>query len=168
MRRVLVFALTLLTAVLLQTTVFAQLKIAGVSPDLLLAVVISFALLEGPSAGATLGFSGGFLRDLLLDGPTGLTGLSYLVIGYVVGSVRPYIGTNSVLVPAVGVFVGSVAATGLYEVLQPLMGQRTPPFSRAISVVMLTALYNTILVPFIYPSVRRIASFYRPEKVYQW
>lgn len=168
MRRVLVFALTLLTAVLLQTTVFAQLKIAGVSPDLLLAVVISFALLEGPSAGATLGFCGGFMRDLLLDGPTGLTGLSYLVVGYVIGSVRPYIGTNTVFVPAAGVFLGSMAATGFYEVLQPLMGQKTPPLGRVISVIMLTALYNTILVPFIYPPVRRIAAFYRPEKVYQW
>lgn len=167
MRRVLVFALTLLTAVLLQTTVFAQLRILGVSPDLLLAVVISFALLEGPSAGAVLGFAGGFLRDLLLDAPTGLTGLSYLVVGYVVGSVRPYIESNSVFTPAAGVFAGSIAATGFYELLQALFGVRPAPFSRAISVIMLTAVYNTILVPFIYPPVRRIAAFYRPEKVYQ-
>jgi rod shape-determining protein MreD len=168
LRRVLVFGLTLLTAVLLQTTVFAQLKILGVSPDLLLAVVICFALLEGPSAGAVLGFAGGFLRDLLLDAPAGLTGLSYLVIGYVVGSIRPYIGSNTVFVPAAGVFLGSIAATGLYEVLQALFGQRPAPVSRAISVVLLTGVYNTILVPFIYPPVRRIAAFYKPEKVYQW
>ncbi|MGQ0679456.1 MAG: rod shape-determining protein MreD [Actinomycetota bacterium] len=168
MRRALVFALTLLSAVLLQTTVFGQLRIAGVSPDLLLAVVISFALLEGPSAGAVLGFAGGFLRDLLLDAPVGITGLSYLVIGYLVGSIRPYIGSNTVFVPAAGIFLGSMGATALYEVFQALLGQRTPPLSRAMSVIALTALYNTILVPFIYPPVRRIASFYRPEKVYQW
>lgn len=141
---------------------------AGVSPDLLLAVVICFAILEGPSAGAALGFFGGFLRDLLLDAPAGLTGLSYLVIGYVVGSVRPYVGSETVFVPAAGVFLGSAAATGLYELLQALLGQRIPPLSRALAVIGLTALYNTILVPFIYPPLKRIASFYRPEKVYQW
>jgi hypothetical protein len=61
-----------------------------------------------------------------------------------------------------------MAATGLYEVLQSIFGQRVAPISRSIAVVLLTAVYNTILVPFIYPPVRRIATFYRPEKVYQW
>lgn len=167
MRRALVFALTLLTAVLLQTTVFDQLKIAGVAPDLILALVIVFALLEGPSAGAMLGFCGGFLRDLLLSGPLGLTGLSFLIIGYLVGSLRPYIGSNNVAVPAIGVFLGSTAGTGLYQLLLVLFGQPTPALLRAISVTFLSALYNTILVPFIYPPVRRLASFYRPDKVYR-
>lgn len=168
MRRGLTFALILLTAVLAQTTLFAKLQILGVAPDLVVAVVISFALLEGPSVGGILGFSGGFLRDLLLNAPVGLTGLSYVVVGYVVGIIRPYISPSTVFVPAAGTFVGSAVATGLYEVLQVLVGQRTAPLSRALQVVVLTALYNTILVPFIYPPIRKIASFYRPEKVYQW
>lgn len=168
MKRGALFALILLTAVLLQTTVFAKLRILDVSPDLLLAVVITFALLEGPTVGAVLGFSGGFMRDLLLDAPTGLTGLSYLLVGYVVGIVRPYISSTTIFVPLTGIFVGSMAATGLYEVFQALLGERTPPLSRAIQVVLLTAVYNTLLVPFIYPLLKRIVSFYRPEKVYQW
>ncbi len=168
MKRFGIFSLTLLTAVLLQTTVFSKLKILDVSPDLLLAVVICFALLEGPTVGGVLGFSGGFMRDLLLDAPMGLTGLAYLIVGYIAGSIRPYISSTSVFVPAACVFAGTALATGLYEIFQALLGQRTPPMSRAIQVVVLTALYNTILVPFIYPPVRRIVSFYRPERVYQW
>jgi rod shape-determining protein MreD len=168
MKRFGIFSLTLLTAVLLQTTVFSKLKILDVSPDLLLAVVICFALLEGPTVGGVLGFSGGFMRDLLLDAPMGLTGLAYLIVGYIAGSIRPYISSTSVFVPAACVFAGTALATGLYEIFQALLGQRTPPTSRAIQVVVLTALYNTILVPFIYPPVRRIVSFYRPERVYQW
>lgn len=168
MRRLAIFVLTLLTAVLLQTTVFAKMQILNVSPDILLAVIICFALLDGPSVGAVLGFSGGFFRDLLLDAPMGLTGLSYLIVGYVAGSIRPYISSTSVFVPAAGVFAGTVMATLIYEILQALLGQRTPPLSRAVQVVVLTAVYNTILVPFIYPPVRRIVSSYRPERVQQW
>ena len=168
MKRPSIFGLSLLTAVLLQTTFFSKLRILGVSPDLLLAVVICFALLEGPTVGGVLGFSGGFLRDLLLDAPIGLTGLAYLTVGYIAGSIRPYISSTSVFVPAAGVLAGSAVATTLYELFQALLGQRTPPASRAFQVVLLTALYNTILVPFIYPPVRRIVSFYRPERVYQW
>lgn len=168
MKRGALFALTLLTAVLLQTTAFAKLRILDVSPDLLLVVVISFALLEGPTVGSVLGFSGGFMRDLLLDAPAGLTGLSYLLVGYMVGIARPYISSSSIFVPLAGIFAGTMAATGLYEIFQALLGERTPPLSRAIQVVLLTAIYNALLVPFIYPLLRRIASFYRPEKVYQW
>jgi rod shape-determining protein MreD len=168
MRRTAVFGLTILTAVLLQSTIFARLTLFGVAPDLVLAVVISFALIEGPSAGALLGFSGGLLRDLLLDAPTGLTGLAYLVIGYVVGSIRPYLQSTSVFVPAAGIFFGSMAATTVYEVLQALLGERTGPISRSLEVVLLTAVYNTILAPFVYPPVRRIAALYRPERVFQW
>jgi rod shape-determining protein MreD len=168
MRRSAAFGLTILTAVLLQSTVFARLTLFGVSPDLVLAVVISFALIEGPIAGAVLGFSGGLLRDLLLDAPKGLTGLSYLIVGYAVGSIRPYLQTTSVMVPVAGVFAGSLAASALYEVLQAMLGRRTGGFDRAIAVVVLTAVYNTLLVPFVYPPVKRIAGLYRPEKVFQW
>lgn len=168
MKRGTLFALTLLTAVLLQTTVFAKLRILDVSPDLLLVVVISFALLEGPTIGSVVGFAGGFMRDLLLDAPTGLTGLSYLLVGYMVGIARPYISSSTIFVPLAGIFAGTMVATGLYEIFQALLGERTPPPSRAVQVVVLTALYNTLLVPFIYPLLRRIVNFYRPEKVYQW
>ncbi|MDQ4149676.1 MAG: rod shape-determining protein MreD [Actinomycetota bacterium] len=168
MRRGAVFGLTVLTAVLLQSTVFARLTIFSVSPDLVLAVVICFALIDGPTTGSILGFSGGMLRDLLLDAPKGLTGLSYLIVGYVVGSIRPYFQTTSVVVPLMGMFAGSLGASLLYELLEGMLGRRTGSVGRALIVVLLTAVYNTILVPFLYPLVRRIALLYRTEKVYQW
>ncbi|HEX2258771.1 MAG TPA: rod shape-determining protein MreD [Actinomycetota bacterium] len=168
MRRSAVFGLTILTAVLLQSTVFARLTLFGVSPDLVVAVVICFALIEGATAGAVLGFSGGLLRDLLLDSPKGLTGLSYLIVGYTVGSIRPYLQSTSVMVPAAGVFAGSLSASALYEMLQAMLGRRTGGLDRAIVVILLTAIYNTLLVPFVYPPVKRIAALYRPEKVVQW
>lgn len=168
MRRAAVFGLTMLTAVLLQSTLFARLTIFGVSPDLVLAVVICFALVDGPVTGSLVGFSGGLLRDLLLDSPKGLTGLSFLLVGYVVGSIRPYLQTTSVITTLAGMFVGSLFASLLYEVLEGMLGRRTGPMGRAIMVVILTAVYNTILVPFLYPAIKRIAAIYRPEKVYQW
>lgn len=168
MRRSAAFGLTILTAVLLQSTVFARLTLFGVSPDLVVAVVICFALVEGATLGAVLGFSGGLLRDLLLDAPKGLTGLSYLIVGYTVGSIRPYLQTTSVMVPVAGVFAGSLASSVLYEVLQAMLGRRTGGLDRAVVVVFLTAIYNMLLVPFVYPPVKRIAALYRPEKVVQW
>lgn len=169
MRRTLAFSLVILTAVLLQTTVFVRyVTLFGITPDLILVVVISFALLEGPAVGATAGFGGGLLKDLLLAGPKGLTGLAYLIVGYVVGIVRPYVQSTSVLLPMAGIFSGSLAGSAIYVILAALLGQSLGPPRRVIEVVFLTAVYNTILVPFVYPVVRKVTVTYKSEKVYRW
>lgn len=169
MRRFAVFSLVLLTAVLLQTTFFARyVTLFGITPDLILVVVISFAILEGPTVGATSGFGGGLLRDLLVAAPKGLTGLAYLIVGYGVGIVRPYVQSTSVVVPVLGIFAGSLAGSFLYVVLTVLLGEPIHSPARVAQVVFLTAAYNTLLVPFVYPVVRKITSVYKSEKVYRW
>lgn len=168
MRRLAIFSLVMLTAVLLQTTVFPRVKLFGVEPDLILVVVISLALLEGPTTGATAGFGGGLLKDLLLDAPTGITGFSHLLVGYAIGSIRPYVQSTSVFVPVSGIFLGSLVGTALYEVIDALLGRTSASFDRVLKVIVLTAFYNALLVPFVYPLIRRITGMYRNEKVYRW
>ncbi|HMC09338.1 MAG TPA: rod shape-determining protein MreD [Actinomycetota bacterium] len=167
MRRSVGTSLVILTALILQTTVLPHLALFRVAPDLLLVVVISVALARGPSAGALAGFAGGVLRDLLLDGPTGLSALAYLSVGYVVGAVLPYVQSSSVAVPLVGVFAGSLAGTAFYNVLALLLGVRAQPLNRMAQVVVLTAVYNTLLVPFAYPVVRWVTANPRGEPLYQ-
>lgn len=167
MRRIAIFTLIILTAELLQSTLFAR-AFFGVAPDLLLVVVISFAILEGPTSGAIAGFSAGLLRDLLLDAPKGITGLAYLLVGYVVGAIRPYVQSMSVFVPVAGIFSGSLFGSALYEILRALLGQQNLPLSRQLRVVILTATYNTLLAPFVYPVVRKVVESYQREKVYRW
>ncbi|MGH2773505.1 MAG: rod shape-determining protein MreD [Actinomycetota bacterium] len=168
MRRLAAFSLIVLLAVLLQNTVFAGLKMFGVSPDIVVVVVVCFAMLEGPTTGAMVGFWGGLLRDLFLSAPKGLTGLSYLLVGYVVGIVRPYVESTSVLVPVAGVFFGSLGAAGLYEILEALLGRQGVSLGKSIKVVVLLSVYNSLLAPFIYPVVRRAAMIERPKRVYLW
>ncbi|MCA1839743.1 MAG: rod shape-determining protein MreD [Actinomycetota bacterium] len=167
MKKVAFFTLIILTAELLQSTLFAR-SFFGVAPDLLLVVVISFALLEGPTTGAMAGFSAGLLRDLLLDAPKGITGLAYLIVGYVVGSVRPYVQSMSVFVPVAGILGGSLFGSALYEILRALLGQQSLSFGRQLRVVLLTAVYNTLLTPFVYPVIRKVVETYNREKVYRW
>ena len=71
MRRVLLFAAVILTALLLQSTVFAQIKLLGVEPELMYLVTILVAILEGPQEGAVVGFAGGMAQDFLLNTPKG-------------------------------------------------------------------------------------------------
>ena len=45
----------IVTALLLQSTIFAQIKLLGVRPELLYLVTIVIAILEGPQEGAIVG-----------------------------------------------------------------------------------------------------------------
>lgn len=166
MRRNLGISGLILAALLIQTTVLPHLALFQVVPDLLLVVVICIGLVEGPSAGAVSGFAAGLLRDFLLNSPTGLSSLAYLAVGYAVGAIRPYVQSSSVAVPLAGVFVGSVVGTAFYIALSLLLGVPAEPLSRLIQVVLLTALYNTLLVPFAYPVVRRLAGRPSTESVF--
>jgi len=157
MRRSVGISLLILTALLLQTTVLPHLALFRVVPDLMLVVVICIGLVRGPSSGATAGFVGGMLRDLLLDAPTGLSALAYVTVGYVVGAIRPYVQSSNVAVPLVGVFAGSVVGTAFYTMLALLLGVPAQPIDRLAQVIVLTGVYNTLLVPFAYPVVRRVA-----------
>lgn len=167
MRRLGVFSAIMLAAVLLQTTVLPQLTLFGAAPDLVLLVTISMGLLEGPIAGAATGVAGGLLEDLLLTAVTGLTALTYLLVGYTVGKIRPYVQSTSVLVPVAGIFVGTVAAQLLYAALSVLLGGPASAMDRVIQTSMLMGLYNAIIAPFVYPVARRAASF-RTEKTARW
>lgn len=159
----------ILTAVLLQTTVFARfVTLFGITPDLILVVVISFGLQEGPTMGVVSGFGGGMLKDLMLSAPKGLTGISYLIVGYLVGIVRPYVQSTSVALPILGIFTGSLVGSAIYVILGALLGQALGAPSRVLEVVFLTAVYNTILVPFVYPVVRKVSEALKSEKVYRW
>lgn len=169
MKRFGALALVMLTAVLLQTALLARyVTFFGITPDLVLIIVISLALMEGPTTGAAAGFGGGLLRDFLIRGPVGLGGLAHLLTGYAVGRIRPFVQSTSVFLPVAAVAVGTLAGTALYSLFRVIFDQPTDSFGRVMATIALTALYNTLLVPFVYPVVRAITRLYRKEQVYKW
>ncbi|HWD08730.1 MAG TPA: rod shape-determining protein MreD [Actinomycetota bacterium] len=166
MRRVIGTSALIVLGLVVQTTVMPHLALFRVVPDLLLVVVICVGLVEGPSAGAVAGFGGGLLRDFLLNAPTGLSALAYLSVGYAVGAIRPYVQSSSFLVPFAGVFLGSLAGNTLYIGLSLLLGVPSEPLVRVVEVLVLSAIYNTLLVPFVYPLARKLATEPSSEAIY--
>jgi rod shape-determining protein MreD len=75
----------LLAAALLQSTLFAQLRLFGAAPDLVLVAVVAWTLLRGTPEGYVWAFAGGLALDLLSGGPFGLSALVLLLIAAVLG-----------------------------------------------------------------------------------
>ncbi|MFI5393776.1 MAG: rod shape-determining protein MreD, partial [Myxococcota bacterium] len=115
-RRVLSIIAIVVTALLLQSTVFAELKLLGVRPELMYLVTIIIAILEGPQEGAVVGFAGGMAQDFMLNQPKGITALTLTLVGYSVGLARQYIVSPSPLLPTILVAVGTAAGLIFYQV----------------------------------------------------
>ncbi len=165
LRRVLVLAAVIVTALLLQSTVFAELRLLGIRPELLYMVTTIIALLEGPNEGAVVGFAAGLAQDFLMNQPKGITALTLTLVGYGVGMGRQFIVSASPLIPTVVVFVATVVGVAFYEVVSFLLGNFEEPVSYAIKVALLTAVYGAVLTPIVYPLLRRILEGSRPRKV---
>ena len=165
LRRTLALGAVIVTALLLQSTIFTQVKLVGVRPELLYVVTISMAILEGPNEGAIVGFAGGMAQDFLLNQPKGITALTLTLLGYAIGLARQYIVSPSPLLPTVLVAVGTFAGVVLYEIVSFLLGQSDDPLLFSLRVALLTAVYNAILTPLVYPVLRRIFEGSRPKRV---
>ncbi|NIW78920.1 MAG: rod shape-determining protein MreD [Calditrichae bacterium] len=90
-RYILVFAL----ALLLQATFIKFIEILNWSPDLILIVLVMFALQFGQSVGTTAGFLIGVLGDLISGGLLGLGALSKTITGFIAGGIGRFFQERS-------------------------------------------------------------------------
>ena len=165
--RILAIALVVIVAIALQSAVLARMTLLGVIPQLVFVVVVTLAYLDGERVGAAAGFAGGLLQDLLLPlSIVGLTALVYTLIGYGVGTLRQYTTAESVWTPVFAVTIASAVAEISYATLAVLLGQQWVSISYTFKVIGLIVLYNTLLTPFVFPLVRKVASRFRPQRVY--
>lgn len=167
--RMLAVGAVLVVAVALQSTLLAQVTVLGVIPQVVLVVVVCLAYLDGERVGVVTGFFAGLLQDLL-PFPTiiGLTALVYTLVGYAVGNLRQYAPAESVWTPVLAVAVASAVAQLSYAALAIILGEPWVGLGYTARVAGLVVLYNTLLTPFVFPLVRRVADRFRPERVHRW
>ncbi|HEX4902462.1 MAG TPA: rod shape-determining protein MreD [Acidimicrobiales bacterium] len=138
--------LSLVVVVLLtvQTTWLADLRPFGETGDLLLLLAIAAGMAGGPHRGAAVGFIAGLAMDLVLLTPLGLSSLTYLAVGYVVGTVHDGVLRSAPWIPVLVTFLASVVGVVFFVVLGQLVGQqfRVPNLPR---IVLVTAVINTVL-----------------------
>jgi rod shape-determining protein MreD len=166
-RRALLLSAVILTALILQTTVFAEVNLLGAKPELMYLLTICFAILEGPSSGAITGFAGGMAQDFLLDAPKGITALTLTLLGYATGMARQYIVTPSPVLPVLLVGGGTLRVSFLRDRVVPARPAEHR-MAYLFRVALLSGLYNAILTPLVFPLLRRAAEGSRSRRMARW
>lgn len=137
----------LLLAVILHTAVFPQLRLLGVSADVLLLLPIAAAIAAGPERGATVGFISGLLADCFLQTPFGLSALAFCLVGWGVGSFQSTILHATWWIPMVTAAAASAAGIVVYAGLGAVVGQDQLVSTGLVKVIVVVAAINALLAP---------------------
>lgn len=142
--------LLVITTVLMQTSIFSNLKIAGVIPDVVLVAVLGVAYRNGPETGAVFGFAAGLTLDLFLRTPFGLSALAFSLTGYFLGLLQSsMLHTTKWMTPLLGA-VGGLLGNLLFRGVGTIVGQEQFLNGHSLRVTVTAAGYDALISPVVF------------------
>lgn len=115
--RVLFVLLQTVILYILQTSVFSEIALAGVVPDLLLILVISVAFMRGRIPAMLTGLVAGLVLDCSYNSVIGILALFYMFIGYLAGYAHKVYDENDYTIPLVLIGAGELLYNLMYYIV---------------------------------------------------
>lgn len=156
MRRYLPTIGAVVVAGILQAGLAPYMAIGGITPNFLLLVTVTIALVQGPAAGCSAGFACGLIFDLLGSGPVGPMILVLSVTGYLAGLLHENMFAEGWLLPITVLGIAALGSEIAYGLILDLLGSGGPVLLTFITKTLPTAVYNTVLGLLVYPWLARI------------
>lgn len=155
-RRGVVTALVLVVCYLLQCTVFPNLAMASIKPNLLMIVTASFGFMCGHRYGMLVGFFAGLLVDIQSGSILGFYALLYLLTGYANGKFMQIYYDDDVKLPLC-LIGGSDLLYGLAVYFLQFMLRSEFNFIYYLNHIIIPELIYTIVAALVlYPLIRLI------------
>ena len=147
--------IVLIAAFLIQLLFLDRIKIAGARPDLLVLLVIFFAIFFGPSAGAEAGFVSGLFKDTYSLDIFGVNIVLLSLTGFIVGGLSPKLFKESKLTQALLVFASSVLCMIIHYFASSLILKITyvtlPEYLYGL--ILPSSFYTTMLSVLLFPAL---------------
>jgi rod shape-determining protein MreD len=156
--RLLILSIWVILGVVIQTTWLASLHLP-VIPDLILIMTISYGLLRGPQPGLHFGIGAGFFVDLVSGNIVGVRALSKMMAGFAAGFMEKNIFKDSLVVPAIVVFVGTIVCELFNIVMLKAFKANYDIWYNLLVTILLLAFFNALLAPLIYHFMLRLERF---------
>lgn len=151
MRSKTIFYIILIFAfVLIQVTFINFISVFGVTPNIVIILIVSISLLQGRIDGAVVGFSAGLCLDAIVGISLGVQALLGMLLGLALGNINKRFFKENVLVMILCTFVSTI----LYE-----SAAISSFYLYGNSVDLLTNLRNVILPEAIFNSALGVVLF---------
>lgn len=159
-RGVLWFILVL-AAALFQSTWPDSLKVQDVVPDLVLLLVVFFALTDGEERAMFTGVVGGIYQDAVSNSVLGHHVLCLVIVGYTVGRISNRLVTEHPAVKGGLVFISGVPEGILYVMVLYVQNPSIHATTMILEKVVPAAFYTALITPLVFPLLTRL--FQRTE-----
>lgn len=164
LRKNLYWAGLVLVTALVEVTWLRAVRIGDVVPDLVLLLVVYFAMTSGPERAMFTGALGGIFQDVAADAGLGHHVLSLVIAGYVGGMLANRLMLESPAVKA-GMVLFACAVNGLLYVAIDFVQNPEISVYDAIMVSMIPRTFYTMLVtPIIFIPLDRTLSAHLPTQ----
>jgi rod shape-determining protein MreD len=146
----------LFAAAIVQVSLLAFVNVLGGTPDLVLVLLVSIALLRGSIVGAAGGFFAGLVVDTATLGTLGLSSLLYTVAGYWVGRYGETTGRDRSHAPFLSIASATVAVSIGALVLHYLLDDAVSARVVLLEALVPTIALNLLLTAPVHALVRRV------------
>lgn len=152
------------TALVLQVSLFPHLAWHGIVPNLCLLVVIAAALtLEAPFA-LVLGFAAGLTLDLAppADHVAGRWALALTIAAFIAARVRQDVKPTALAVVAT-VAAASFVATSIFALTGVLLDDPALPVTGLLEVVLVAVVWDVLVTPLVLPGLMKLFARLTPQ-----
>lgn len=156
MKRCITIGIIIVICFLLQCTVFHYIELAGVVPNLLLIVTMSFGLMRGRREGLLVGFFSGLLIDIFFGSVLGPYAFIYMTLGYGNGFFHRIYYVEDVLLPMIMISLNDFIYNIIIYVVFFLMRNRLDFLGYLKDVILPEMIYTILITLFFYKILVRI------------
>ncbi len=156
MKRCITIGIIIIVCFLLQSTIFHYIELAGVVPNLLLIVTMSFGLMRGRREGMLVGFFSGLLIDIFFGSVLGPYALIYMTMGYINGFFHRIYYVEDVLLPMLMITLNDFIFNVIIYLIYFLLRNRLNFGEYLLTVILPEMIYTIIVTLFFYKFLVRI------------
>lgn len=156
MKRVIAVTVLVWSFFILQSTVFQDLAVAGISPSLLVVLVSAFGFMRGEKEGLVIGFASGLLCDIFYSNVLGPQAFMLMCIGYLNGKFHGGFYPEDYRLPIVLIVLSDITHSFMEYIVYFLMRGRFDIWHYLSHVILPEAAYTFIAAVALYPLVLAI------------
>lgn len=148
--------LLVIIGLLLETTIFSSWRVFGAAPSFGYVAVAAVAYYAGANTAFVFGFCAGLGADIFYRTPLGVSALSMMACGLVVGIMQTgMMRPTPLAVPLLG-FIVSLVGNSLYVVISILVGFEKLFSLNTLFVILMSSLINMLASPIIFAAVKKL------------
>jgi rod shape-determining protein MreD len=141
---------------IVQSVVIPRLEIAHVRPDVMVVLVVIWALLFGGSGSLLIGFVAGLWMDVLGGGPMGGSSLALMAVALVTGIGYRRFFRSNLLVPIASIVLGTLVYSYVYWGILALTNHWLPLWETTTRLIFPAVVYNGAIMLLFIPFLNRL------------